>query len=334
MLHQFEKSKSALGEEAELGLKFYFLNAQGEVIHEDAYCSQKMLPMASTKKIAIALFVLFKVYKENNLELDQRVDIENHDFSPGRPTNTLDRFFFIPWITTEKRTIRELLTYMLTESDNTSTDVLLNLVGGTKKINAFINHLDLNGFNLSYSSKELLSEYFSLSQSKSISNIFKTIYEFIWGYSFRITENSMVQSETDSCTPEMMANLLKLLIEKQEVEWISQAKEFIFSTMNRCLTGDRVIKAGASILAPHTFGSKQGAIGGIRNDTAYIEFDDQNKAIISIHTCKSKEPLRRRDEVIASLAAKILEEYCGPYLKNKYNLENKSYADSKYVFRH
>lgn len=309
----FKEVERRLGPEAELGLHFYLLNDKGGILLEDGYKQDKMLPMASTKKVAIGLLILKMIYADQSLSLDTKIRIKNDDFSAGRPSNSLDRYFFRPWSVTLTRTIDELLTFMLTESDNTSTDVLLDLAGGPLVVNAFMRELGLMGHQLSFSSKELLAQYFKLSTKKSIGNILKTLYEFISAYSLRPTERLLLKSEEDACTPHMMTSLLSFMVSKMNEEgWMHEASEVLFNKMQRCKTGETLIKKGARDFASYydRFGSKQGGLGGIRNDTAFMHFKEGGWAILSIHTCQSRLSLKKRDELIANLAKTILIKHC------------------------
>lgn len=310
----FKGYEEQLGEGARLGVKFYLLNSEGLVVTESSYQENALLPLASTKKIVIALAVLKRVFDIGDIDLTTEINITDSQFSPGRPTTSLDRNFFIPWAINDTRSIDQLLTYMLTESDNSSTDVLLELVGGVAHVNQLMEDLGFVDHKLSYSSKILLSEYFGITAGKSFLTICQTLYAFLSAYSLRPTELSMVQSEMDVCTPQMMADLLKLLvIERGKKEnWIANAADIIFSKMEHCLTGNTVIKEGAKAYRPYTeaFGSKQGGLGGIRNDSAFLHLKNGEWAIFSIHTCLSMLPLAKRDALIADLAKRLLIEHC------------------------
>src|SRR3990167_8103816 len=163
---------------------------------------------------------------------------------------------------TSEKTVKELLTYMLTESDNTSTDVLLEFVGGPAAVNQLIKDLNIPGHHLTFSSKELLAEYFGFSVEKSPINISEVLKELPFAYSLHSAEKSMVKSESDMCTPKMMADLLKLLIKEhsKKESWLGRAADLIFDIMQYCSTGDTLIKKGVSNLMPFAsaFGSKQG----------------------------------------------------------------------------
>lgn len=66
----------------------------------------------------------------------------------------------------------------------------------------------------------------------------------------RPTEASMVQSETDACTPKMMADLLKLLASEagKKENWLGKAADVIFTKMEHCMTGNTVINETAPFI--------------------------------------------------------------------------------------
>lgn len=312
---KFKKSEQQLGNnnKAMLGCQFYLLNAEGNILSECNYKSDVYFPMASTKKVAIALAVLRDVFQKKTLALNTQIAISNADFSPGRPTNSLDRYFFMPWEITDTKTIDELITYMLTESDNSSTDILLNLVGGVDTVNDLMKTLKLPEHNLSWSSTTLLSNYFNTPTTKTFTNIWNVACELATAFSLRPTEENMVHTQSDACTPQMMANLLKCMIQEMAnpESWVGQAAKVIFAKMEKCLTGDTAIKAGVQAFWQNTqaFGSKQGGLGGIKNDSAFLHLKNGKWVILSIHTCLSDLSLDKRDIIVRELAKDILESY-------------------------
>jgi beta-lactamase class A len=269
------------------------------------------MPMASTMKVAIALQVLKKVFDEENLRLDDKVKIVNSEFSPGPPWNTLDRYFFTPWETEETKTIDELLTIMLKESDNTATDKLLGLIGGPQAVNDLMSSMGLDGYCLASTTKKLLSDYYGFDSEKSFINILSVCWEFLSAFKMRPTEKSIFTNDHDVCTPEFMANLVSMLVresKKDESSWLSKAAKLICSKMEQCGTGIDLIRKGASNYSSHikTIGDKTGSIGGVINDTAFIQFDNDQWMILSIYTCLSPLERSARSAVIADLTQDIL----------------------------
>src|SRR5687768_12420809 len=98
-MQRYSLFQNQLGNDARLGIKFYFLNPQGDTIREDGFNETAKMPMASVKKVAIALFVLKNIFEKESNSLQDLLKIEDSQFSPGPPWNPLDRYFFAPWNT-------------------------------------------------------------------------------------------------------------------------------------------------------------------------------------------------------------------------------------------
>ncbi len=89
-------------------------------------------PMMSVFKIFVAAAVLDKIEKENvslNSPIIISQDMIYQTYSPLR-----DKIKKYPY----QSTIEELLTYMLAQSDNIATDVLISYLGGMDNLNQFI----------------------------------------------------------------------------------------------------------------------------------------------------------------------------------------------------
>jgi beta-lactamase class A len=307
----YDSYQNKLGNDARLGISFCLLDSNNKVIKQDGFNNNLKMPMASTMKVAIALLVLKKVFDEENLRLDDKVKIVNSDFSPGPPWNTLDRNFFIPWEVEETKMVDDLLTIMLRESDNTATDKLLGLIGGPQAVNDLMSNMGLDGYCLASTTKKLLSDYYGFDSEKSFYNILSVCWEFLSAFKMRPTEKSIFTNDHDVCTPEFMVNLVSMLVresKKNESSWLSKAAKLICSKMEQCGTGIDLIRNGASNYSSHikTIGDKTGSIGGVINDTAFIQFDNDQWMILSIYTCLSPLERSARSAVIADLTQDIL----------------------------
>jgi beta-lactamase class A len=87
----------------------------------------RRLPLYSVFKLPLAIAVL-KDVEENRLRLDQRVRVMPEEVVPGWRGNTE------LWREPVERTVAELLELSIVRSDNTSSDKLLQLVGGPETV--------------------------------------------------------------------------------------------------------------------------------------------------------------------------------------------------------
>ncbi|CAI9686687.1 class A beta-lactamase, subclass A2 [Elizabethkingia anophelis] len=108
------------------------------------------MPMMSVFKFHIALTVLNEVDK-GKLKLDQRFFIKKeellentwspmrNDFPNGNMNVTLD----------------QLLRYTVSHSDNNGCDILLNILGGTEKVQTFINQQGIKDFTIKVNEQQM-----------------------------------------------------------------------------------------------------------------------------------------------------------------------------------
>lgn len=116
--------------------------AEGEigvtVIHVESgrtveFEGEKKLPLYSVFKLPLAVEVLKEV-EEKEISLDQKLHVDPADVAPGSQFNA------DLWRKPVDKTVAELLEFSIVRSDNTSSDKLLQLVGGpavvTKRMRA------------------------------------------------------------------------------------------------------------------------------------------------------------------------------------------------------
>lgn len=109
-------------------------------------------PLMSVFKFHIALAVLSKV-DEGKLSLDQKIFIRKKDLLPDTwspiredfPEGNIDL------------TLDKLLRYTISHSDNNGCDILINLVGGTKTVQKFINKQGIKDFVIKVNEQQMQS---------------------------------------------------------------------------------------------------------------------------------------------------------------------------------
>ena len=111
-------------------------------------------PMQSVYKFPLALYVLSRIDKRK-LSLDQKIHLTKGNLLP----NT--------WSPLRKKypnadadvTLREVLNYTITESDNNGCDILFKLAGGTAKVNKYIRSLGIKGMAIAATEREMHSAW-------------------------------------------------------------------------------------------------------------------------------------------------------------------------------
>ena len=108
--------------------------------------------MASVVKFPVALRVL-ELVDDGKLRLDQRVQVKASDRAPG--VTTLDGRFKPGAMFT----IRELLEFMILNSDNTACDVLFRFTGGPPATESRLLALGIQGIRVDRTEKEISAAY-------------------------------------------------------------------------------------------------------------------------------------------------------------------------------
>jgi beta-lactamase class A len=181
-------------------------------------------PMQSVYKFHLSLAVLDQVDK-GKLSLNQKIRISKSDYFPGTWSPIAKKY---PEGNVEL-SIRELLSYTVSQSDNNGCDILFRLVGGPKKVNDYIHGLGI--------------------RDVAILN----------------TEAEMHRDETlqykNSTTPNEMISLLTLFSQNNILS--STAQEELLAMLKQTPTGPKRIKG---LLPPGTIVAHKTGTGSREND--------------------------------------------------------------------
>ncbi len=131
-----QNRQSSVEQDLERRLKTISDRAQGTVgiavVHIESgktisINGQTQSPLYSVFKLPLAIAVL-KDIEENRLRLDQKIQVTPAEIVPGTPGNTA------LWLKPIDVTIEQLIDFAIARSDNTSSEKLLQVVGGPLKV--------------------------------------------------------------------------------------------------------------------------------------------------------------------------------------------------------
>src|SRR5205085_5329181 len=102
------------------------------------------------------------------------------------------------------------------KSDNTSTDVLIERLGGVLAVAAFLEEVGISGICFKRNFAQVISSYYGLrlpvDRRPHLGEILAAIRRLQNPYIAReVREESMIASGDDCCTPRAMADLLTML---------------------------------------------------------------------------------------------------------------------------
>ena len=107
-------------------------------------------PMQSVFKFPLALAVLHQV-DEGKLSLDQKILVKKEAYIPKTWSPLAKKY---PEGNVEL-SIRELLAYTVSESDNNGCDILFDLLGGPGQVHAYVRSLGVKGINIVHTEAEM-----------------------------------------------------------------------------------------------------------------------------------------------------------------------------------
>jgi beta-lactamase class A len=217
------------------------------------------LPLYSVFKLPLAVEVL-KGVEEGRLQLDQKVHVEPSETVPGTEENSA------LWRRASDRTLRELIELSIARSDNTSTDKMLELVGGPEAVTRRMRALGLRNIEVRGTVKEFI-------RSKD--------------------------AHPNTGAADDLARLL-VLIQKGEVLAPPQ-RDVLLAVMARTVTGDRRLRAGVPAGTP--VADKTGSGPSTTNDVGLITLPgDKGHLAVAVLLDGSKLPAKQQEDLIAEVA--------------------------------
>ncbi len=239
------------------------------------YNGNSRLVLHSVMKFPIAMTVLNLVDK-GKYKLDQKVKVSKKDmlsknmYSPLRdkyPDGT-------------EISLSELLSYMVSQSDNTACDFLLSKIGGPAVVEAYIQSLGIKGIAINASESEMAAA---------------------WEVQY-----------TNWSKPAAMVHLLDILYHDKALSKTSN--DFLLKVMTETTTGPKRIKGllPADAVVAHKTGTSPTNSEGLSpatNDVGIITLPNGKHLAIAIFVCNSTADETTRELVIAKIAKAAWDVY-------------------------
>jgi beta-lactamase class A len=256
--------------------------------------------MASTFKVAVAGAVLARVDR-GEVTLAQMVAVE-----PSRmvASEILEDRFLHPGVSLS---VYNLLELMLTQSDNTATDLMTELAGGPAAVTAWLRQQGIEGQRVDRDTAGLLRDFFKLPPG-----VFREVLERAAHDDPTLEARgehpnpAFDDDPRDTTTPAAMAALLARIFNGQALSPGSTA--ILTGIMGRCRTGAARIRG--LLPAATAVAHKTGTIGGTVNDAGVITLPGGAGAIVvAIYVKKSDAPIAQRERAIAEIARSVRDYY-------------------------
>jgi len=243
-----------------------------------AFHPDERFPMQSVYKMPIGMAVLRDVDR-GRLALEQKVIVASGDLVPVALHSPIRDKYPRGGV---ELSVRELLRYMVADSDGTACDALLRLAGGPERVTAYLRGLGVNGIVVATSEKEMAA-----SDDVQYRN---------WA------------------TPKAMVELLAAFQKGRGLSPASRA--LLMQFMTETGTGPRRLKGllPAGTVVAHKTGTSGTAKGLTRatNDAGLITLPDGRHLAVAVFVADSKANTDARERVIAEIARAAWDYWTNP----------------------
>lgn len=267
---------------------------------------ESRFPMASTYKIPIAALLLQQV-DQGLVSLEQLISIEAQDYSPG--SGSITPLFDKPGLAIS---VHNLLYVMLAISDNTATDVLLDLIGGPAAVNQFLADIGVTGLSVDRPVKYILADRYgfgAITSPESWSlNTFQMLYNVVTE-THRLPDP--LNNKLDCSTPVAMVSLLNRIYSEPILS--NTSRGLLLETLYACKTGENRIKGYLPFHTPvaHKTGSFMGdGSGYVTNDVGIITLpEDHGHIAVAVFIKDSEQDNGFCETVIAHLSRTLYDYF-------------------------
>lgn len=260
-------------------------------------------PMASTFKVAVASRIFEKIDKgeltlNQLIPVDPKILVGSYGLAVMTPHDGISL------------SVHNLLELMITISDNTSTDVLVQLAGGPAAVTDWLTRHGIKGQRIDADTAHLIYRALDITPGPGT---FKQNIEAAFAADAgkrerdqkRIPNAPFNADPRDTSTPEAMVQLLTL-IESGKALSADSTKELL-AIMARCTTGEKRLKGMLPIGTP--VAHKTGTLMSVANDVGFVTLPDGSKFAIAVFVKGDTKGTETQDRIIAEMARTAYDYY-------------------------
>jgi beta-lactamase class A len=240
-----------------------------------SYHGKHPFPMQSVYKFPLALMVLKQV-DEGKLKLDQNIYLARQDYFETH-SPLMSKYSEAD----EETTLREVLQFTVSQSDNVGCDLLFRFVGGPKKVDQFVHGLGIKDMAILNTEREMHL-------------------------------NDMLQYENWS-TPVAMANLVHIYFTKKILT--TSTHNLLWNYMVNTTVGKKRIKGQLpieTVVAHRTgTGSIKDRVLSAVNDVGIITLPDGKHVILAVYITNTREDIETAEGIIAAISKAVYDHYTG-----------------------
>jgi len=253
-----------------------------------------LFPTASVFKLPL-LVELYRQVDEGRISLDQKLEIVEKAKVPG--SGILRELS-----SGLEMKVRDFITLMMVLSDNTATDMLLDLVG-IEYVDKNLRHLGFEKTRVVASCADLLYDLAGLGDLKPEERSLKVYME---QRKFNPRSKALGTEDNDVTTPREMARLLENIFQGAVLS--RSSCDAILETMKKCQTGENRIPK----YLPREkveMARKTGSLSGIVNDVGIIYLREKGDQYILCAFSKGLANSREGEEAIAKVSKTVYDHF-------------------------
>ncbi len=255
---------------------------------------EELFPTASVFKVPV-IVELFRQAEAGRLSLEERIALRDIDKVPG--SGILKEL-------TEglEVSVRDLASLMMILSDNTATDLIVELVG-MDNVNSTLRELELEKTTVVADCRDILFDLVGLDDlpegEKTLAAYEERAEEGVEGGSW-----SLGVERNDVTTPNEMGRLLEMIVEGEAAG--RESCDAILEIMARCQTGAYRIPKYLPSEEVRLF-RKTGSLSGIRNDVGVVEMRKTGERYIIACFTRGAVDVYAAEEAIAQASKNVYE---------------------------
>ncbi|WP_226019036.1 class A beta-lactamase [Novosphingobium sp. FKTRR1] len=292
-------AKTGAGSTGVVGVAAWRLDGTGPsvLLNPDA-----RFPMASTFKVAVAGAVLKRV-DDGSVSLDRMIPITLDEMVDSEVIQ--DRFIH-PGVSLS---VYNLLELMLTESDNTATDVMLRLAGGPAAVNAWVRAQGVDAFSVDGGTDEIIRRYYGVSADAGPFHQ-AMVAKFAAHPELARLDNgpnpAFDNDLRDSTSPRAMGHLLTRIWSGAAL--LPASNKILIAMMGRCRTGAGRLRGQMPADSP--VAHKTGTIGGTVNDVGVVTLPGKaGQVVLAVFIKGSDATMDQREQTIAQIGRSVRDYF-------------------------
>jgi beta-lactamase class A len=289
-------ARSGAGSAGKVGVAAWRLDEQGPKLLINA---DEAFPMASTFKVAVAGAILDRI-DAGKLSLSKMITIEQNRMIASP---VIAEQLIHPGVALS---IYNLLELMLTQSDNTATDYLLEQAGGAEAVNAWVRRQGVQGLRIDGGTDEIIRRFYGLGQGAFPDALAEKL-KASPGVPLRDSrpDADFDADPRDTASPRAMGALLTRLYSGKALS--AESTRRLGEIMARDQTG--LMRLRGMMPPGVEVADKTGTVGGTINDVGVIALPNGAKVVIVVYIKASDASTEARERCIAQIGRSIRDFY-------------------------